>query len=60
MSSDLHPSIADLRLGEVGHLLMADAPADVILYNCVINLSLDKGAPAARHFPRPHASRLPY
>ena len=32
----------DFRLGEIEHLPVADASADVILSNCVINLSPDK------------------
>jgi arsenite methyltransferase len=32
------------RLGEIEHLPVADATVDVILSNCVINLSPDKGA----------------
>ena len=32
----------DFRLGEIEHLPIADAAADVILSNCVINLSPDK------------------
>ncbi|WP_346334978.1 arsenite methyltransferase [Prosthecobacter sp. SYSU 5D2] len=41
----------DFRLGEIEHLPVADATVDVILSNCVINLSPDKGqvfAEAAR------------
>lgn len=33
---------ADFRLGEIEHLPIADGTADVILSNCVINLSPDK------------------
>lgn len=32
----------DFRLGEIEHLPVADASVDVIISNCVINLSLDK------------------
>jgi SAM-dependent methyltransferase len=32
----------EFRLGEIEHLPVADATADVIISNCVINLSLDK------------------
>lgn len=34
----------DFRLGEIEHLPVADNTVDVILSNCVINLSPDKGA----------------
>lgn len=34
----------DFRLGEIEHLPVADASVDVILSNCVINLSPDKRA----------------
>jgi ubiquinone/menaquinone biosynthesis C-methylase UbiE len=34
----------DFRLGEIEHLPVADDTIDVILSNCVINLSPDKGA----------------
>ncbi len=34
----------DFRLGEIEHLPVADSTVDVILSNCVINLSPDKGA----------------
>src|SRR5690606_17598684 len=34
----------DFRLGEIEHLPIPDASIDVILSNCVINLSPDKGA----------------
>jgi len=33
----------EFRLGEIEHLPVADATADVVLSNCVINLSPDKG-----------------
>lgn len=33
----------EIRLGEIEHLPIADTSADVILSNCVINLSPDKG-----------------
>lgn len=32
----------DIRLGEIEHLPVADSSVDVIISNCVINLSLDK------------------
>ncbi len=34
---------AEFRLGEIEHLPLADASADVIISNCVINLVPDKG-----------------
>lgn len=34
----------DYRIGEIEHLPIADGTVDVILSNCVINLSPDKGA----------------
>ncbi len=34
----------EFRLGEIEHLPIADATADVIISNCVINLSPDKAA----------------
>jgi arsenite methyltransferase len=34
----------EFRLGEIEHLPVADASVDVIISNCVINLSPDKGA----------------
>jgi arsenite methyltransferase len=38
----------DFRLGEIEHLPVADGQVDVILSNCVINLSPDKRAVFAR------------
>ncbi len=40
----------DFRLGEIEHLPIADATADVIISNCVINLSPDKPAVYAEAF----------
>jgi arsenite methyltransferase len=37
-------SHVDFRLGEIEHLPVADASVDVIMSNCVINLSPDKAA----------------
>jgi SAM-dependent methyltransferase len=37
-------SNAEFRLGEIEHLPVADASVDVIISNCAINLSPDKGA----------------
>jgi ubiquinone/menaquinone biosynthesis C-methylase UbiE len=34
----------DIRLGEIEHLPVADSTVDVIMSNCVINLSPDKAA----------------
>ncbi len=43
-------SNVDFRLGEIEHLPVADASVDVILSNCVINLSPDKPAVYAEAF----------
>jgi ubiquinone/menaquinone biosynthesis C-methylase UbiE len=40
----------DFRLGEIEHLPVADATVDVIISNCVINLSPDKPAVFAEAF----------
>lgn len=40
----------DFRLGEIEHLPVADASVDVIISNCVINLSPDKPAVFAEAF----------
>lgn len=40
----------DFRLGEIEHLPVADASVDVIISNCVINLSPDKAAVFAEAF----------
>ena len=40
--TDLHN--VEFRLGEIEHLPVADASVDVIMSNCVINLSTDKAA----------------
>lgn len=40
----------DFRLGEIEHLPVADGTVNVILSNCVINLSPDKGAVFAEAF----------
>lgn len=37
-----HASTISFRLGEIEHLPVADASVDVIMSNCVINLSTDK------------------
>lgn len=37
-----HYANVEFRLGEIEHLPIADATADVIISNCVINLSTDK------------------
>ena len=41
---------AEFRLGEIEHLPVADASVDVIMSNCVINLSPDKPAVFAEAF----------
>jgi SAM-dependent methyltransferase len=40
----IHATNIEFRLGEIEHLPVADASVDVILSNCVINLSPDKPA----------------
>lgn len=40
----VHADTVEFRLGEIEHLPVADATIDVILSNCVINLSPDKAA----------------
>ena len=40
----LEATNVEFRLGEIEHLPVADGTVDVILSNCVINLSPDKGA----------------
>ena len=40
----------EFRLGEIEHLPVADDTADVIISNCVINLSPDKARSSARPF----------
>jgi arsenite methyltransferase len=43
-AASLAASNVDFRLGEIEHLPVADGTVDVILSNCVINLSPDKAA----------------
>ena len=43
-ASKLDAQNVDFRMGEIEHLPVADRSVDVILSNCVINLSPDKGA----------------
>lgn len=43
-ASKLEATNVEFRLGEIEHLPVADNAVDVILSNCVINLSPDKGA----------------
>jgi ubiquinone/menaquinone biosynthesis C-methylase UbiE len=43
-AAKLGASNVDFRLGEIEHLPVSDASIDVILSNCVINLSPDKAA----------------
>lgn len=43
-ATKLEAKNVDFRLGEIEHLPVADSTVDVILSNCVINLSPDKGA----------------
>jgi SAM-dependent methyltransferase len=46
----------EFRLGEIESLPVADASVDVIISNCVINLSPDKPR-SSRGVPRPQAGR---
>ena len=41
---------AEFRLGEIEHLPVADASVDVVISNCVVNLSPDKAAVYAEAF----------
>jgi arsenite methyltransferase len=41
---DLGSTNVEFRLGEIEHLPVADAAVDVVISNCVINLSTDKDA----------------
>lgn len=43
-AAQLGSTNVEFRLGEIEHLPVVDASVDVILSNCVINLSPDKGA----------------
>lgn len=43
-ATKLEAKNVEFRLGEIEHLPVADAAVDVIMSNCVINLSPDKGA----------------
>ena len=47
----------EFRLGEIEHLPVADATADVIISNCVVNLSPDKPQVFRETFPRAEARR---
>ena len=47
----------DFRLGEIEHLPVADATVDVIISNCVINLSPDKPAVFRGRLPGAQARR---
>ncbi len=47
----------EFRLGEIEHLPVADATADVILSNCVINLSRTSPPCSGEAYPRPAARR---
>jgi SAM-dependent methyltransferase len=52
-------SNVEFRLGEIEHLPVADASVDVILSNCVINLSPDKAGRFPRGISRAQARRAP-
>ncbi|MDP2167483.1 MAG: arsenite methyltransferase [Thermodesulfovibrionales bacterium] len=43
-AAKLNASNVEFRLGEIEHLPVADSSVDVIISNCVINLSVDKQA----------------
>ncbi len=43
-AAEMQASNVDFRLGEIEHLPVADGTVDVIMSNCVINLSPDKAA----------------
>ncbi|MFO0752460.1 MAG: arsenite methyltransferase [Thermodesulfovibrionales bacterium] len=43
-AAKLQAANVEFRLGEIEHLPVADASVDVIISNCVINLSVDKQA----------------
>ncbi len=45
----------EFRLGEIENLPVADNTADIIISNCVINLSPDKAAGFPRSLPRSEA-----
>ena len=47
----------EFRLGEIENLPVADASVDVILSNCVINLSPDKGSAFREAYRTPSAGR---
>jgi arsenite methyltransferase len=49
-AAKLGASNVDFRLGEIEHLPVSDGAADVILSNCVVNLSPDKAAVFAEAF----------
>jgi arsenite methyltransferase len=50
-------SNVDFRLGEIEHLPVADTSVDVIISNCVINLSPDKAQVFRDGLPRPEGRR---
>jgi arsenite methyltransferase len=43
-ATELGATNVEFRLGEIEHLPVADASVDVVISNCVINLSIDKDA----------------
>ena len=47
----------EFRLGEIEHLPVVDTSVDVIISNCVINLSPDKGAVFREAFRAQRPSR---
>ena len=53
--------LVEYRLGEIEHLPLGDGSVDVVLSNCVINLSPDKKqvTGVTSQSPRPHSLKPP-
>ena len=51
--------LVEYRLGEIEHLPLGDGSVDVVLSNCVINLSPDKKQVTGRRARRPHSLKPP-
>ena len=58
-AAKLEAKNVEFRLGEIEHLPVADGTVDVILSNCVINLSPDKARGLPRRVPRAQAGWPP-